>query len=572
MATSNKSVVRPVLLGAYVAKQCARRVHNDWDVTIPKGPWTPAPELQARLEAGIAFEADVLAALIPVLGDRCVDLRGADESGTRMERTVAEMTAGRELIIGGVLPDDPAGARSGRPDLLLRVSHPGEPPTYVPGDVKGHRMVKATKRGLLDYSRVETPAIVEQMTGLAVRAGDRFSDYLQLAHYTRMLQACGFAPASGQRRGFIIGTDDLADLGVAGYVLTWLDLDEALFATFSRSQGSAVRSALERYDHEHGFRVRVAERAVERTGATGDPVPLVVPVFVDECDLCPWHDVCLEELGPDAASVAITQGRLDVREWLALAARGIDTTEDLAAVDVLDGAFWDDYLPEVTHQSKARDRLTTAIRRARMVLAGEVLQRTTSGPILVPAADVEVDFDIEWNAGNRVYLWGALLTDADHPAGEYKAFAEWDALNDADEVALAEQFASWLRERIADAAARGESLTVFHYSHPERTHLSRVLGQEQVTDLLDHFVDLLPIVRANFFGVAGLSIKQTAPAFGFHWRDDDPGGLQSQVWLDQARNAVGSDADTWRDRILAYNEDDVRATAALRAGLRREHG
>jgi predicted RecB family nuclease len=83
---------------------------------------------------------------------------------------------------------------------------------------------------------------------------------------------------------------------------------------------------------------------------------------------------------------------------------------------------------------------------------------------------------------------------------------------------------------------------------------------------------LLPIVRGNFFGVAGLSIKQTAPAFGFHWRDDDPGGLQSQVWLEQARGAVGSDADTWRERILAYNEDDVRATAALRAGLRREHG
>jgi hypothetical protein len=114
-----------------------------------------------------------------------------------------------------------------------------------------------------------------------VRAGDRFSDYLQLAHYTRMLQACGFAPASGPRRGLIIGTDDLTDLGVAGYLLSWLDLDEPLFATFSRSQGTAVRSALERYDHEHGFRVRVAQRALERTGAASDPVPLVVPVFVE---------------------------------------------------------------------------------------------------------------------------------------------------------------------------------------------------------------------------------------------------------------------------------------------------
>lgn len=564
--------LRPVLLGAYAAKQCARRIHNDWDATVPKGPWTPPPELQARLDAGIAFEAEVLSALFDVLGDRCADLRGADETGTGVERTVAAMTVGREVIIGGVLPDDGTGGRTGRPDLLVRVSGPGERPGYVPGDVKGHRMVKAAKKGQLSYSRLGAPAVVEQVAGLAVRAGDRFSDYLQLAHYTRMLQACGLARASGRRRGFIIGTDALTDWGVTGYVLVWLDLDEPLFATFSRSQGSAVRSALQRYDHEHGFRLQVAQRAVERTGAITDPEPLVVPVFTDECDLCPWHEVCLEELGPDAASVAITQGRLDVREWLALAARGIESTEDLAAVDVQDEAFWADYLPEVTHQGKARDRLAAAVRRARMVLAGEVLQRTTTGPIAVPAADVEIDVDIEWDAGNRVYLWGALLTDADHPDGQYTPFAAWEPLDDADEIALGEEFAAWLHDRIAGAEARGESVAVFHYSSPERTYLDRVLGEEQVSDLLDHFVDLLPIVRANFFGVAGLSIKQTAPAFGFGWRDDDPGGLQSQLWLDQARSGVGTDADAWRDRILTYNEDDVRATAALRSGLRREHG
>lgn len=83
----------------------------------------------------------------------------------------------------------------------------------------------------------------------------------------------------------------------------------------------------------------------------------------------------------------------------------IDTTEDLAAVEVQDEALWTDYLPEVTHQGKARARLATAVRRARMMLAGEVLQRTTSGPIDIPAADVEVGVDVCGCAQALNFVW-----------------------------------------------------------------------------------------------------------------------------------------------------------------------
>jgi len=76
-------------------------------------------------------------------------------------------------------------------------------------------------------------------------------------------------------------------------------------------------------------------------------------------------------------------------------------------------------------------------------------------------------------------------------------------------------------------------------------------------------------VRQHYFGAQGLGIKKVAPQFGFDWRDEDPGGLQSQLWLIEAR---GSDAPVVREaartRILEYNEDDVRATAAVRAGMR----
>lgn len=58
-----------------------------------------------------------------------------------------------------------------------------------------------------------------------------------------------------------------------------------------------------------------------------------------------------------------------------------------------------------------------------------------------------------------------------------------------------------------------------------------------------------------------------APAFGFEWRDEQPGGLQSQVWLQRARDRSSEEHEAAKQRILDYNEDDVRAIAAIRAGL-----
>jgi predicted RecB family nuclease len=109
---------------------------------------------------------------------------------------------------------------------------------------------------------------------------------------------------------------------------------------------------------------------------------------------------------------------------------------------------------------------------------------------------------------------------------------------------------------------------VYHYSHAEVDRLTKVASG--LDDLLPLFVDLLPIVRANYFGVDGLGIKKVAPAFGFEWRDESPSGLQSQLWLEDARHGSGDAAAAARTRLLAYNEDDVRATAVLRDGLARE--
>jgi len=568
----SKSVV---LLSGYAAKQCARRIHNDWDATIPKEPWEPSPQMQLMFDEGLAFESDVFGALQDVLCERLVVIDRDLSKSAVIAETVAAMDAGAEVIAEGWLPDDLGGARTGRPDLLVKVTASDGTSFYAPGDIKAHKTVKEVASGRLTYSLPSDPGSLMVVDGLAEEIAGCFDDFLQLAHYSRMLDAAGYGPesagiADGARMGFIIGRDALADWVGSDVVLVWHDLTAPHFKTFSRSSGSAKRSALARYDHEHGFRVKVAQVAQLRVGAPSDPEPLVVPIGQSECLECPWEAYCTPLLD-GIASGDIRSGRLNVREWLTLQSIGVVTTEDLAAVDVDDPVWLASYLDLVPHQVGAEKRLREAVTRAQMIGAGEQLRRTTAGALDVPRADIEIDFDIEWDVDDRVYLWGARIRQGqDDTTAQYVPFVSWEALDDAGELALAQEFITWLRACVESARANGQSLAVFHYTSPEVRYLQKILGEDAVADVLEHFVDLIELMREHFIGVEGLGIKKVATAFGFAWRDDDPGGLQSQAWLEQARALDGAEAEALRTRILEYNEDDVAATAALRDGLTRE--
>lgn len=548
------------LLTGYDAKRCQRRVHNEHDATIEKAPWQPPADLQKRFDDGREFETKALSALKAALtADQWRDLSSIRGKAAAIEATVAAMNDGVMVILGGWLPDDTVGGRTGRPDVLL-----GTDGGYTPGDVKGHKVVRSTPKGSLRYSVPAAPTAILQADGRTEVTTTRLEDYLQLAHYWRMLEACGRA-SSGSPRGFIIGTDDLVELDESGFVLTWLDLAKRSFDTFSRSQRKARRTALERYDFEHGIRLDIARVAEQRVGTVDDPAPLVKPIFSDECNGCPFHDYCLSEAG-DSASAHITSGRLDIREWRALDHIGVSTVGQLADLDVGSETFQSAYLPEVSHRSDALARLTTAIRRARMVRDDVRLERETIGPIPTPRADVEIDFDLE-DAEGRVYLWGAFVTDANGRSA-FEPTVSWDPLDEASERDLAQAFVDWLRHERDVAAADGRTVLAYHYTSHETGHLKRILGEGAVADVLEMFVDLYDVVRSHYFGVAGHGLKQVAPAFDFHWRDESPGGLMSQVWyLDAIQTDDPAKAAAARERLLEYNEDDVRATLAVRRGM-----
>jgi predicted RecB family nuclease len=585
-ATAATAPPGAIVLGAYAAGSCPVKTQNAFNPTVAletpnQGTSVEANEGLAELfDGGAQFEAAVLEQLITACGGWVVDLRPLTSNApeVQIEACISAMSSGADVIIGGSLPADLSGHRVGSPDLLVRsVESTNSSPAYHPVEVKWHRIIARSRPAddnteeprVLRYSTLTDPSTGAAfgIAGYELRVGSRAADFLQLAHYHRMLEACGFG--AEQALAGVIGTDGLFDAPV----VAWADLGEPQVRTFSRSSpdGWRLRSFLERYDYELSFRIKIAGVAQQQTGRPEqDPELLVRPIVNKECPRCQWWEHCLPQLDPDDVSLRIDKGPLDMREIATLRRHGIATITDLAAADLDQLMEW--YLPEVTHREGADGRIKVAARRARMLLEGTSFDRETAGPIEVPHAEVEIDLDIESSADGRIYLWGFLVQQADDEAGVYHEFSRFDDLDDRSEAALAADAFTWLRS-VVDSTP---SVVVFHYSGYEVAKISELASREQdeVFDWAaayaeEHFVDLLEIVKAHYFGVSGLGLKLMARHVGFRWRDEDPGGLNSQLWFAEAVHGENAEVRAQaRRRVLEYNEDDVIATSQVRAWLR----
>ncbi|HJV14760.1 MAG TPA: TM0106 family RecB-like putative nuclease [Propionibacteriaceae bacterium] len=577
-----------ILLGAYAARSCPVKTQNAFNPLVAidtTNTEAEAHEGQANeglpelFDGGAQFEEAVLEQLITSCTGRVVDLRplSANTRDVQIEACVRAMTSGAQVIIAGCLPVDVGGHRVGVPDLLIRGADTANgSPAYHPVEVKWHRILLkprpqegAEEPHTLRYSTLTdpSPGTAAEISGYSLRTGSREGDFLQLAHYYRMLEACGFG--AEEALAGVIGTDDLFD----GPVVVWTDLGDPQVRTFSRSspEGWRLRSFLERYEHEHTFRIKIAEVARQQTGRPEqDPGLLVRPIVNRECPRCQWWEHCLPQLDPDDVSLRLDRAPLDMREIATLRRHGITTITDLADADLDQLLEW--YLPEVTHREGAEGRIMVAARRARMLLEGISFDRETTGPIEMPQAEVEIDLDIESSVDGRIYLWGFLIQHAGSDGAVYQEFSRFDDLDDRSEAALAIDAFSWLRS-IVDATP---SVAVFHYSGYEVAKIIELARREH-DELLDwaaayaeeHFVDLLEIVKAHYFGVSGLGLKLMARHVGFSWRDEDPGGLNSQLWFAEAVHGETAEIRAQAQRrVLEYNEDDVTATSQVRAWLR----
>jgi len=544
------------------------------EVLLPD-PCCIDPDAVERFQETGSHRERVIRTLLNRHNLRVSDLRDHPPGDERIAAAVEAMSRGTDIIIGAELPVDWDNHRRGTADILLRAGDNSNR-VYYPAMIKDHYVLAPTPagQGVQLISSLIRPFLHQaHVSDYRFRVETHALDLMALVHLHHLLAAAGFAGETPW--GAIIGTD--RGRRNAGGEIAWVDLSQRQIRAFAYTSPHQWRrySPVSRYQHEYRFRVRVATRALQQTGSPTDPELVASPVRIPECEMCEWWPTCQSHLEDDI-SVKIERSPLDAREIMTLRSLGISTITELATIDV--DSLLPEYLPRVAHRTGAETRLRLAAHRGRLLQAGIKVERTSSGPINVPSADLEIDLDIETSANNRIYLWGFLVHDRRQPDSQpyYHHLAQFGMMTQDEELDLAETAAAWLRDLLGSSP--DASSMVWHYStyEPSALHrLAQLVGPASALSWLteysrDHFIDLLPIVKDNFFGVDGLGLKAVASeGAGFHWRDPEPSGLNSQYWFSDAVEAeTAQQREQAEKRILDYNEDDVRATWTLRDWLR----
>ncbi len=153
-----------------------------------------------------------------------------------------------------------------------------------------------------------------------------------------------------------------------------------------------------------------------------------------------------------------------------------------------------------------------------------------------------------------------------------------------DEARSFAEFWGWLTAARVRAAARGLTFRAYCYNELAENRwmvfsAERFAGHPGVPEVdtvrrfvaSSQWVDLFGVVREQFLCAHGKGLKTIAPAAGFAWRDPEAGGENSMRWYRAAVGMDGGEPDpAQRQRLLDYNEDDVRATWTLRQWMSTE--
>jgi predicted RecB family nuclease len=332
------------------------------------------------------------------------------------------------------------------------------------------------------------------------------------------------------------------------------------------------------------------------TGA--NPPADTYPEPVEHCAICRWSDACKarRRTDDDLSLVAgITRG-----QRRGLKAEGIETRRGFAGLD---------QVPTLRATSRQ------ALERARSQAVLQVVSEDAGSlryELLAPAVDADgalvpnrgllalpepavgdLFFDIEgaryYSEDNREfglqYLFGIVDT-ADADATGAPRYRQFWAFDRAGEKRAFEELIDFITARRTERPG----LHVYHYNHYEPTavdHLTelhetrqeavgRLMGrfatrEDEVDELfrLGVFVDLYRVVRQGLqAGVESYSIKRLEPLCGYSrvigLRDATEALVSFEAALDDSSGA----GDVALQGVVAgYNEDDCRATLALRAWL-----
>ena len=297
------------------------------------------------------------------------------------------------------------------------------------------------------------------------------------------------------------------------------------------------RGALVGQDRSRAYLAPVERFVSPLIDALTAPIP-PEPRRLKQCASCRFWALCEPRLREmDDISLVLPGGRAD-----GLRQRGIDTVQALTEADA----------GEASLVARAWRKGIPVLRR--------------QGQVSMPRADVEIDIDMEAYLDQGAYLWGTFDGET------YRPFATWDEVGGEWEEANFADFWSWLMQQRDDARAQGKTFAAYCYAAGGENHWLNSsarrfdsIDADQVREFIasEQWVDVFAHVRAQLVGTDGLGLKVLGPVIGFEWEDDDVDGERSVALR---RSARLGDASA-RAMLLRYNEDDCRATRAVRQFL-----
>lgn len=314
------------------------------------------------------------------------------------------------------------------------------------------------------------------------------------------------------------------------------------------------------------LRARLA-RVLDLEVATG----AAVPEPCQHCAFCEFVDVC-DHSWRAADSLVFVAGLRSADRAL-LQEAGVSTLEALAEQK--------DVVPGVPEQRQARVVTQARLQRqAREQPEGErppfLLIEAGEEPgwghglALLPEpdeGDVFLDFEGHpfWRPDAGLFFLLGLIERTPLGAWEYRT---WWAHDRAQEGAAVAGLIAYLRER----REQFPRMHVYHYNHTERSSLEQLaaqhgVGEVALTELVETgaFVDLLVVARnAVQVGAESYGLKALERLTGYERGHDIDRGAGAVVEYERWMTTAATDA---LDAIAAYNEDDVRATRAVRDWL-----
>ncbi|MGD0853803.1 MAG: TM0106 family RecB-like putative nuclease [Acidimicrobiales bacterium] len=548
-------MVTPLLRGAEI-DACVHRIALARAEPSQAHRTPVTPEIERRRHEADQHRRDVLA--------RLVELHPDAVTASGHEHTAQLIDDGVALILNARLADV-AARRTVASQAFVRVGRVNDRYTYAPLVIKNHEVTEsAASRRLFEGSLDRlVPGDVVTRDGLGLRSTATVRrDVLLLDGATRILQA--FDAADPSTRGALVDRN---------MRLWWLDLASPAFA----------RSNLHAYDDLYRERVDVLV-ALDEWFDVGGPFP-TSPYWHRECETCEFSEHCRIELEA-IDDVSLTRFT-SIDQQFALRDSGVRTRAALARLDplraqsarsrpVADTVVVEDRL------GRKFDRLDELIYRARAHVRDSALRILDHSQMGCPTADVEVDVDME-SYDDATYLWGAHVTlnrPLDGAVAGYTTFVEWGELTPEAEARNFATFWNWLSDLRERCHSQGRSFAAYcFWAQAEDGAMNRAVttpvdGGPSMDDLTTFrlqsppaWIDLHELAKVQIQTEGPLGLKQLAASAGFQWRDVNPSGEASMLWYEVATRGDAIDAAVSRQRILDYNEDDCRATKALRDWL-----